>query len=255
MLLTVDIGNTNICFAVFNGKKIVHKWRLSTHSNITADEYYLNISDFLGLKKIKLKQIKNAIISNVVPQSIFEIKSFFEKYLEITPLIVGEKNVKLPLKINVPNVAEVGADRIVNSVGALLKFAPPLIIIDFGTATTFDVIDENKAYIGGIIAPGANLSLSALHRLAAKLPQIEIAKPENVIGKSTVLAMQSGIFFGYKGLIEGIINEIGLELNQKPTVITTGGLGVLFKNASNLIDTHEEDLTLLGLKEIFRVNS
>jgi len=256
MLLVIDIGNTNISFAIFEKNKILYKWRLSTKGSKTADEYYLNICDFLELAKIKINQIDSAIISNVVPQSLFEIKAFFEKYLKITPLVVGEKSVKLPIQVKITNPNEVGADRIVNAVGALKISPTPIIIIDFGTATTFDVVDKNKNYIGGVIAPGVNLSLSSLHKTAAKLPQIEIAKPEKVIGKSTIEAMQSGIFYGYKGLIEELIKQITKELGgeKKPFVIATGGLGILFADASNLIDTYNEDLTIHGLKTIWEFN-
>ncbi len=254
MLLAIDAGNTNTVFAVFDGKKIVGSCRLSANRKRTADEYAISLVQFFQLNSIEYKNIDSVIISSVVPQSIFAMKTFCKNYIGVEPLIIGEGNVELGLGVKVDRPSEVGADRLVNSVAAYKKFGGNVIIIDFGTATTFDVIDESGNYIGGVISPGINLSLEALHVAAAKLPEIDVKRPENVIGKSTISAMQSGIYWGYVGLIEGIVSRIKNERAVAMKVVATGGLAPLFFKATNVIEELESDLTIEGLKQIFEMN-
>lgn len=254
MILAIDSGNTNIVFAVFDGDKLVGKWRISSDSLRTADEYFFNLSYLITKDKINIKQIKGVIISNVVPQSTFALKEFCQKYIGKMPLIIGENNVNSSIEVKTDNPAEVGADRLVNCVSAIDKYGSNLVIIDFGTATTFDVVNDKSQYIGGVIAPGINLSIAALHKAAAKLPQIDVKKPPSVIGTSTITAMQSGIYWGYIGLIDGIVTNIRQESNINYKVIATGGLAKLFYGASNTIEHLESELTISGLEKIYRIN-
>lgn len=254
MLLAIDVGNTNIVFAVFSGDDLEGKWRLSTDTSRTSDEYAVVFRDLLQLNGINFSDIKNIIISSVVPQHTFEIKNFCNDYFSCKPMVIGEKGVKVGMDIDVDRASEVGADRLVNAVSAYKTYKKAAIIIDFGTATTFDVINKKGAYIGGLIAPGINLSLDALHAAAAKLPEIAIKKPSKVIGKSTVSAMQSGIYFGYKGLIEGIIANIRSEIEEEMITIATGGLAPLFAESTDSIEHLEPNLTINGLNEIYKIN-
>jgi type III pantothenate kinase len=250
MLLTIDIGNTNIVVAVFEGNNIRCTFRLSSKPVKTADEFYLLFSELLKVNGVALSSIKDAIISSVVPQLNFEIRKFLEKFISNKPVFVSEVLNQLDVKILLQNPAEVGSDRIVNAIAAYEKVKGSAIIIDFGTATTFDVINDNGDYLGGVIAPGVNLSLNALHKAAAKLPKIDIASPSKVVGDSTITAMRSGIFYGYKGMIEGIVNEIKTEKKQNFKVIATGGLARLFAKATDVIAEVDDDLTLEGLRLI-----
>lgn len=254
MILVIDSGNTNIVFAVFDKSNLVGKWRISSDSMRTADEYLFNLSYLISKDEININQIEGVIISNVVPQITFSLKEFCEKYIGKKPLIIGENNVFCGIDIKTDNPDEVGADRLVNCVSAIAKYGNNLVIIDFGTATTFDVVNNDNQYIGGVIAPGINLSMAALHKAAAKLPQIDVKKPPSVIGTSTITAMQSGIYWGYVGLIDGIIDKIKQEKNINYKVIATGGLAPLFLNASNAIEYLENDLTISGLEKIYRIN-
>ncbi len=254
MLLAIDVGNTNIVFAIFDGNKIAGQWRLSTDNKRTADEYAIFLKSLMAMKDISFSSVSDIIISSVVPQNLFSISKFCDDYFAINPLIVGDKNVEIGMQVYLDCKSEVGADRLVNAVAAYNKFGGDVVIIDFGTATTFDVIDGNGNYIGGLISPGINLSIDALHRAAAKLPEIAVARPKKVIGTSTISAMQSGVYFGYTGLIEGIISNIEKEYGKKMTIIATGGLAALFAKATEKIAHLESDLTINGLKEIFDIN-
>lgn len=254
MLLVIDAGNTNTVFAVFSGNKLTGQWRMATDARRTADEYGAWLLHIMAYEKIDPKKIKSAILSSVVPQVNFALRMLTRKYFHTELMIVGEPAVKLGVKVKIDKPAEVGADRLVNAIAAWYKYKKPLVIVDFGTATTFDVVDKNGDYIGGVIAPGINLSLEALHRAAAKLPNVAVERPSQVIGKDTVSAMQSGIYYGYVSLIEGIATRIIKEYGRKMPVIATGGLSPLFVKATSVIDALEPDLIINGLKIIYERN-
>jgi type III pantothenate kinase len=254
MLLVIDTGNTNTVFAVFDGDKLKGKWRLSANRNRTADEYAVALMQFLQLDGLTRDKIKDVIIASVVPQNIFALKMLCRTYLNCEPLIIGDAKVNIGIEIKIDRPSEVGADRLVNAVAAYNKYGGNVIIIDFGTATTFDVVGNGGEYLGGAISPGINLSLDALHKAAAKLPEVNVAKPKKVIGTSTVEAMQSGIYWGYVGLIEGIVSRIKKEYGQEMKVLATGGLAPLFFEATDSIKHLESDLTIYGLKQIFENN-
>ncbi len=255
MLLAIDAGNTNTVFAVYEGEEQRGLWRAATDSHRTADEHAVWLIQLMGLKGLKPSDIDAAIISTVVPAAMFNLTNLCGHYFNVTALVVGEPDVELGIKVNVPNPQEVGADRLVNAVAAHSAYPGALIVIDFGTATTFDVVSAEGGYEGGIIAPGVNLSMEALHMAAAKLPLIAVRRPQKVIGTDTVGAMQSGIFWGYVGLIEGLVARIKVEANlQAVKVIATGGLSTHFFNATDVIDLTDKDLTLRGLLEIHRLN-
>lgn len=249
MLLAIDSGNTNTVFAVYDKEgQIVGEWRSSTNTNRTADEYGVWLTQLMQIKNFDPKGIKAAIISTVVPAGLFSLRVLCRNYFHCEPVVVGEPNVDLGIKVLTDRPEEVGADRLVNAVAAQVIYgAGPKIIIDFGTATTFDYVDTDGNYQGGIIAPGVNLSLEALHQAAAKLPRVAIGRPETVIGKGTVEAMKSGVFLGYVSMIEGLVDRINKEIGYKAKVIATGGLAALFSDATDAIDVSNHDLTLLGL--------
>jgi type III pantothenate kinase len=260
MLLVVDIGNTNIVIGLYEGKKLAHKWRLLTSDKKSVDDYAVDIVEVFLTDKIDSLKISGCIIASVVPTSTPVIREALQKITNESVankiMVVGEQGVKLDIDIKVKNKNEVGHDRLVNSIAGFKKFGGNLIIIDFGTATTFDVVGKNGEYLGGVIAPGINLSLKALHDMTAQLPKISIRQQKNVIGKSTVEAMNSGVYFGYISLIEGMIEKIEREFNHKTTHIMTGGLSELFKEAlKDSIHHHEPDLTLEGLRLIYEKNS
>lgn len=254
MLLAIDVGNTNTVFAVFDSDKIVGSWRISTESKRTADEYALSLERLMAAKKLSFDQIDAVIISCVVPETLFAFKTLAREYFKSELMVVGEDNVVIPIKIKLERPSEVGADRLVNATAASRKYKGAVIIVDFGTATTFDVLSDKKEYIGGVIAPGVDLSLDALHMAAAKLPKIAVAKPNKVIGNNTVSAMQSGVYWGYMGLIEGIIEKVKSEYGNPMKVIATGGLAPLYSKATKLIESIEPDLTIEGLKYIYDIN-
>ncbi len=203
MLLAIDVGNTNTVFALYRDNELVGQWRLSTNRERTAEEYAAALIQLMRLKGYSHEQVGAVVISSVVPQAVIGLRWMSRDFFGCRAFVVGE-DLDYPIKINLNNPREVGADRVVNAVAARKRYSPPLIIVDFGTATTFDVVNDEGSYCGGAIAPGINLSLEALHRAAAKLPRIAVEPPENVIGTSTVSAMQSGVFWGYVGLIEGL---------------------------------------------------
>ncbi len=254
MLLAIDTGNTNTLFAVHNGTSWVVDWRIATNVSRTADEYAVWFNQLLSMQNLTFKDITECVISSVVPQSLFNMRNLSRRYFNIDPIIVGDPGVDIGIGVRLDNPAEVGADRLVNVLGARRKYPGHLILIDSGTATTFDVVSEDGFFEGGIIAPGINLSVRALHDAAAQLPRIAIKKPSSVIGKGTVSAMQSGIFWGYIGLIDGLVRRIRAEDSREFTVVGTGGIASLFEGASETIQHYDSQLTVNGLLEIWRLN-
>lgn len=254
MLLAIEQGNTNTLFAVHDGEAWIAQWRAATEASRTADEYAVWLSQLLTMSSLSLSHLDACIISSVVPQSIFNLRNLARRYLNIEPMIVGE-NVKLGIAIRIQKPSEAGADRLVNAVGAHTTYPGALLIVDSGTATTFDVVGADGAFEGGAIAPGINLSMQALHEAAARLPRVAIQKPARIIGKDTVEAMQAGVFWGYVSLIEGLISRIKAEYHAPMTVVGTGGIASLFDGATESIDHFDHDLTILGLLEIYRRNT
>ncbi len=254
MLLAIEQGNTNTLFAVHDGSDWIAQWRTATESSRTADEYAVWLSQLLAMRGLSIGQLDGCIISSVVPQSIFNLRNLSRRYLSVEPLVIGD-NVKLGMTSRITKPSEAGADRLVNAIGAHLVYPGDLIVIDSGTATTFDVIAADGAFEGGAIAPGINLSLQALHEAAAMLPRIAIQRPDRVIGKDTVSNMQSGVFWGYVALIEGMVARIKAEWGKPMTVIGTGGVASLFEGATTSIDRFDPDLTIRGLLEIWRRNT
>lgn len=245
MLLAIDTGNTNTVFALYKGDELVHSWRCQTIASRSADEYASFLNELFALAYVKWSDVSDVIVSSVVPDVNFHIKEFCRKYLEREVLFVDHQVAGVEIDMARPD--EVGADRLVNAAAVRAHYKSPAIVIDFGTATTFDVIDGQGRYAGGAISPGINLSVSALHQAAAKLPSVTIKKPDTVIGKDTVGAIQSGIYWGYMGLIEGIISNITKELGEQPFVIATGGLAPLFAGNTDAIDEIDDQLILKGL--------
>ncbi|MBT5073641.1 MAG: type III pantothenate kinase [Kordiimonadaceae bacterium] len=254
MLLAIDAGNTNIVFALHDGSKIIHKWRISSADSRTADEYMVWLSQLLNFENLDVSEITGAIIATVVPQTLFPLQLLCRRYFNCDALVIGEDNVELNVKVKLPNPAEVGADRLVNAVAAHKKYGGPMVIIDFGTATTFDIIDDKGDYHGGVISPGVNLSVEALSMAAAKLPRVAVEKPTKVIGNSTISAIQSGIFYGYLSMIEGMVERISEEYGGPLKVLATGGLAPLFNEATDIIEYVDQELTTYGLFEIYSAN-
>ena len=253
MIFVVDVGNTNIVLGVYDGDELKHHWRIETHRNRTGDEYGMVIKSLFDYANLSFTDINGIIISSVVPPIMFSLEKMCEKYFHVKPIIVGP-GTKTGLNIKYDNPREVGADRIVNAVAAIQEYGSPLIIVDFGTATTYCYVNENKQYVGGVIAPGINISTEALYTRASKLPRIEIARPESVVGRNTVSAMQSGVLFGYVGQVDGIVKRIKDETNTNPKVIATGGLANLIAKETSTIDVVEPFLTLKGLLLIYHRN-
>ena len=256
MLLAIDSGNTNIVFALFDGDEVKGQWRFSTDPGRTADEFGVWLIQLMTIENVDRSAISACIIASVVPALDFTLKSLCRRYFSCEPMIVGDDGVKLGIGIKMERPEEVGADRLVNAVAAHKAYGGALIVIDFGTATTFDVVDGDGNYCGGAIAPGPNLSMEALHMAAAKLPRVGIGRPRQgqVIGKSTVGAMRSGVYWGYVGLIEGLVRRIKDEYGGPMRVVATGGLAPLFNEATSAIDILDSGLTLRGLLAIYRLN-
>ncbi len=262
MLLAINSNNTNTAFAMWDGAVLKGSWRTATEGKRTADEYVVWLDHLLALDGLSRAQIEGAAIASVVPETNFNLVTFCRKYCRTDPLVVGDVGVALGTSALVDRPEEVGADRLVNTVAAHDRYGGPLIVVDFGTATTLDVVDRDGNYRGGVIAPGINLSLTALHMAAAKLPSIRIARTERVIGTDTVSCMQSGIYWGYIGLIEGLVGRIKSEFGVTSgsgsgagmQVIGTGGLAPLFAGATEAIDRVDPDLTLYGLRLIYNYN-
>jgi type III pantothenate kinase len=250
LLLAIDVGNTNTVFALYRDREPQGQWRISTVRERTADEYAAALTQLMTLKGFEPRDVGAAVISIVVPQALAPLRSMCREFFDCEAKVVGE-NLGVTIAISVESPREVGADRLVNAVAAHSRYQGPLIVVDFGTATTFDVVDADGAYCGGVIAAGINLSLEALARAAAKLPRIAVERPDHVIGTSTVSAMQSGVFWGYVSLIEGVVARIKSEFGQPMTVIATGGLAGLFAGATEIIEHVDRDLTMAGLVELF----
>lgn len=250
LLLAVDVGNTNTVFAVYRDREPLGQWRISTIRDRTGDEYAAALTQLMMLDDVSHREVRDAVISSVVPQALPALKQMCRHVFDCTPRIVGE-NLAVTVDIAIDNPREVGADRLVNAVAAHSRYGGPLIVVDFGTATTFDVVDGDGRYCGGVIATGINLSLEALHRAAAKLPRIAVERPDRVIGGSTVTAMQSGVYYGYVSMVEGMIEKIRTEFGSDMTVVATGGLGGLFADATDMIEHFDRDLTMAGLVELF----
>lgn len=254
MLLAIDSGNTNTLFAIHDGDDWVIEWRIATDATRTADEYAVWFHQLLAMQKLSFDDITSCVISTVVPQSLFNMRNLARRHLGVEPIVIGDEGVEVGIGVRTDNPREVGADRLVTALGATKHYPGDLIIIDSGTATTFDVISADAHFEGGIIAPGINLSVKALHEAAAQLPRIAIVKPEVVVGKNTVEAMQSGIYWGYIGLIDGLVRRIKESYPGTFTVIGTGGVASLFEGASETIDVYDGQLTINGLYEIWRLN-
>jgi type III pantothenate kinase len=256
MLLVIDCGNTNVVFAVFDGDTLKDQWRAATKTDRTADEYGIWLTQLMERDGLDPKVITAAMVASVVPAKNFDLRQLCEKYFGCTARFIDDPGINLGAEVRIDNPREVGADRVVNAVAAHAAFKGALIIIDFGTATTFDVVDQSGAYCGGCIAPGINLSMEALHMATAQLPRLPVRHPGNapVIGTTTVAAMTSGVFWGYVGLIEGLVARIKAERHEPMTVVATGGLAPLFAKATNAIEQIDPDMTLRGLLQIHKRN-
>ncbi len=248
MLLAIDIGNTNLVFALCEGERVRAQWRIRTDAHRSADEYAVWLFALMTRAGFSERDIQAVILSSVVPDANFGVKSFVRQYLQLEPQLIASGQVDVGMPILLDNPKELGADRLINAFAAWSAHQQALIVIDFGTATTFDVVSGKGEYLGGVIAPGINLSLEALQRAAAKLHGIAITHPEHVIGRTTTSAMQSGIFYGYAGLIEGIVGRIKAERAETMKVIATGGLAPLYADATPMIDEVDTDLTIRGLR-------
>ncbi len=254
MLLAIDSGNTNVVFAVYRDGELRGRWRASSDAKRTADEYAVWLTQLMALDDLTPDQVDGAILANVVPAASHALETLCRRYFETEPLIVGAPEVDLGIEVRTASAATVGADRLVNAVAAHRAFGGPLIVIDFGTATTFDVVGADGAYEGGVIAPAVQHSVEALHRAAALLPRVPVERPESVIGKDTVPAMKSGIYWGYVGLIEGLVTRIKAEYGGAMRVVATGGLASIYADACDAIDEVDPDLTLRGLALIHEIN-
>jgi len=254
MLFCIDIGNTNILLGVTNENTLLKHWRIRTEKDVTSDELGILVNTLFQSAGIKMGDVKDTIVSCVVPPLINTIEEFCLRYLNTSPMIVGP-GIKTGMQIKYDNPKEVGADRIVNAVGAYEKYHTALVVVDFGTATTFDYISSEGEYMGGAIAPGVLISCEALFQKASKLPRVEIfARPKSVLAKDTISSMNVGIIYGYAGLVDGIVNRMKKESAEALTVVATGGLAPIICDVSETIDHVEEFLTLQGLMSIFRKN-
>ena len=253
MLLTIDCGNTNTVFSIWDGQEFLATWRTSTEWQRTADQYFVWLTTLLNARKLDI-EIDEVIISSTVPRVVFNLRVLCDRYFNCRPIVVGKPECQLPVPPRVDPGTTVGPDRLVNTAGAFDRHGGDLIVVDFGTATTFDVVAHDGAYVGGVIAPGVNLSLEALHHAAAALPHIDIAKPPSVIGTNTVHCMQSGVYWGYIGLVRELCARIRAEYDRPMKIIGTGGLARLFEQGEVLFDWIEDELTMHGLTVIHRFN-
>lgn len=254
MILVFDVGNTNIVLGVYEDDNLLNSWRVSTDRNKTSDEYGIIIDRLFEYNKLNVKDVKAIIISSVVPTLMYSLQAMSIKYFNIEPLIIGP-GIKTGMNIKLPNPKEVGADRIVNAVSAFNKYGGPLIVVDFGTATTLCAIASNGEYLGGVICPGIKIASDALVDRTAKLPKVELKKPDTVIGKNTISSMQSGIVYGYVGIVDYLVERMKEELGEEVLeVIATGGLSTLIAPESKTITKIDKLLTLEGLKLIYEMN-
>lgn len=253
MLLCIDCGNTNTVFAIWDGARFVATWRTATEHQRTADQYFVWLSTLMGLTGIEAR-IDDVIIASTVPRVVFNLRVLCDRYFGCRPLVVGKPDCPLPVPHRVEPGVRPGPDRLANAAGAFDRHGGDVVVVDFGTATNFDVVAADGAYVGGVIAPGVNLSLEALARGAAALPHVDISRPDKVIGTNTVECIQSGVFWGYIGLIQGLVARIKAEYGRPMKVIGTGGLAPLFASADGLFDRVEDDLTIHGLTVIHRFN-
>lgn len=251
MLLAIDVGNTNSVIALYDGDRPVAQWRTSTSSSRTADEYAVWLSQLMSMSGLRFADIDDCIISNVVPQSQFHLLNLSRRYFQREPFVVSAATVP-GVEVRIAKPSEAGADRLVNAVGAYVAYGGPLVVVDSGTATNFDMVGVDGAFEGGVISPGINLSMQALHEAAAQLPRIAIQRPATVIGRDTVGAMQSGVYWGYVSLIEGLVRRIKDEYPAPLKVVATGGVASLFEGATDCIDIFDQDLTIRGLLEIHK---
>ncbi len=253
MLLVIDVGNTNTVLGLYRGEDLVQNWRITTNKTRTVDEYAMLIHELLRLADISMSDIEDVIISSVVPPTKDALEGLCLKYFKRAPYLIGP-GIKTGMPIHYDNPREVGADRIVNAVGAYEKRRCSLIIVDFGTATTFDLVSARGEYQGGAIAPGLNISAEALFQRASKLPRVEFSRPPHVIAKNTVNSIQAGLFFGYVGLVDGIVSRMRQETREDPLVVATGGLAKVIAPASQTIQEIEPFLTLEGLRTLYLLN-
>lgn len=254
MLLAIDAGNTNIVFALFDGAALKARWRLRTVQGRTADEYQSFCLPLLQSAGLSWKDVTAVILSSVVPAENFNIHRFCEHHIGKRAISIKDKRLDLGLEVKLPVPESLGADRVANAVAAKDTYKTPCLVIDLGTGTTFEVLDESGAYVGGAIASGVHLSLEALHRVSAKLPNVEVARPDKVCATDTVSAMQSGIYYGYLSMIDGMVKRMGGESGPFKHVVATGGLAVLFAQDSETITDVDGDLTLTGLRLIYERN-
>ena len=257
MILVLDVGNTNTVLGVFKGKELIVEWRLSTDAKKTADEYGIQVMQLFYQKNIGTELIRGVIISSVVPNIMYSIEHMIRKYFKLTPMVVGP-GIKTGINVKYDNPKEVGADRIVNAVSAHEIYKRSLILIDFGTATTFCAISKDANYLGGTICPGIKIASEALFERAAKLPRVELIKPDTVICKNTISSMQAGIIYGYIGQVDYIVSKMKLEMvnmgEEEPYVVATGGLAKVISEESTTIDDVYANLTLEGLRMIYEKN-
>ena len=254
MLFTVDIGNTNIMFGIFKERYLINHWRIGTDKNKTSDEYGVLFRNLLAIRGVEINSIRGAVISCVVPTLLDVIVKALKSYFDVNPLVV-EPGIKTGMPILYHNPKDVGADRIVNAVAAFDEYRSSVIVVDFGTATTFDCVSEKGEYLGGTIATGILVSAEALFGSASKLPRVEIVTPKTVIGKNTVHSMQSGLVFGYAGLVDGIVGRIKDEMGTSPRVVATGGLATVIATETKTLQYIDEFLSLKGLRLVYEWNT
>ena len=254
MLLCIDTGNTNTVFSIWDGTAFLGTWRASTEHQRTADQYFVWLSTLMKAQGLTGVEIDEVVISSTVPRVVFNLRVLCDRYFSCRPLVVGKPECLLPVAPRVDSGVNPGPDRLANAAAAFDRHGGDVIVVDFGTATNFDVVASDGAYVGGVISPGVNLSLEALHAGAAALPHVDISQPDKVIGTNTIACIQSGVFWGYTGLIEGITARIKTEYNAPMKVVGTGGLAPLFAQGENLFDVIEDDLTMHGLTVIHAFN-